>query len=128
MRKKAGLARALALDPTILFLDALTADVDPLAAASLDELILELHHILGITVVLVTHDLDSVHAICNRVAVLAENRIIASGSLDVVASGDHPIVRAFFHGPIGRAAARQSAEQQQQRCRHGNKGPSFSDR
>jgi phospholipid/cholesterol/gamma-HCH transport system ATP-binding protein len=113
MRKKASLARALALDPTILFLDALTADVDPLAAASLDELILELHNILGITVVLVTHDLDTVHAICNRVAVLAENHIIASGSLDAVASGDHPFVQAFFHGPRGRAAARQSAEQQQ---------------
>jgi phospholipid/cholesterol/gamma-HCH transport system ATP-binding protein len=113
MRKKAGLARALALDPTILFLDALTADVDPLAAASLDELILELHHVLGITVVMVTHDLDTVHAICNRVAVLAENRVIATGSLNAVASGDHPFVRAFFHGPRGRAAARQRAEQQQ---------------
>jgi phospholipid/cholesterol/gamma-HCH transport system ATP-binding protein len=113
MRKKAGLARALALDPTILFLDALTADVDPLVAASLDALILELHHVLGITVVLVTHDLDTVHAICNRVAVLAENRLIATGSLDAVASGEHPFVRAFFHGPRGRAAARQSAEQQQ---------------
>ena len=107
MRKKAALARALALDPKILFLDALTADVDPLAAASLDELILELHHVLGITVVLVTHDLDTVHAICNRVAVLAENRIVATGSLDAVANGDHPFIRAFFHGPRGRAAARQ---------------------
>lgn len=115
MRKKAGLARALALDPAILFLDALTADVDPLAAASLDELIVELHEVLGVTVVLVTHDLDTVHAICNRIAVLAEKRLIVTGSLDAVASNEHPYIQAFFHGRRGRAAARQNAQQEQQR-------------
>jgi phospholipid/cholesterol/gamma-HCH transport system ATP-binding protein len=114
MRKKAGLARALALDPAILFLDALTADVDPLAAASLDEMILELHDVLGVTVVLVTHDLDTVHAICNRIAVLAEKRLIVTGSLDAVAGNAHPYVQAFFHGRRGRAA-RQNAQQEQQR-------------
>jgi phospholipid/cholesterol/gamma-HCH transport system ATP-binding protein len=114
MRKKAGLARALALDPAILFLDALTADVDPLAAASLDELILELHEVLGMTVVLVTHDLDTVHAICNRIAVLAEKRLIATGSLDAVADNANPYVQAFFHGRRGRAA-RRNAQQEQQR-------------
>jgi phospholipid/cholesterol/gamma-HCH transport system ATP-binding protein len=114
MRKKAGLARALALDPAILFLDALTADVDPLAAASLDEMILELHDVLGVTVVLVTHDLDTVHAICNRIAVLAEKRLIVTGSLDAVADDAHPYVQAFFHGRRGRAA-RQNAQQEQQR-------------
>lgn len=108
MRKKASLARALALDPTILFLDALTADVDPVAAAGLDGLILELHDVLGITVVLVTHDLDTVHAICNRIAVLADRRVIATGPLEAVAGHHHPYVQAFFHGRRGRAAAREN--------------------
>jgi phospholipid/cholesterol/gamma-HCH transport system ATP-binding protein len=114
MRKKASFARALALDPTILFLDAPTANLDPVAAASFDELVLELHDVFGMTVVVVTYDLDTVHAVCNRIAVMADKRLIATGSLDAVAKNDHPFIRAFFHGPRGRAAAGHSARRQQQ--------------
>jgi phospholipid/cholesterol/gamma-HCH transport system ATP-binding protein len=105
MRRKASLARALALDPTILFLDAPTANLDPVAAAAFDGLLLELHDVFGMTIVVVTYDLDTVHAICNRIAVIADKRLIATGSLDAVANNDHPFIRAFFHGPRGRAAA-----------------------
>lgn len=104
MRKKAGLARALALDPEIVFLDEPTAGLDPLAAAGFDELIEQLRRTLGLTVVLVTHDLDTVHAICDRVAILAEKRLIATGSLEDVAQRDHPFIHNFFRGPRGRAA------------------------
>lgn len=109
MRKRAGLARALALDPDLLFLDEPTAGLDPIGAAAFDELIGDLRSALGLTVVMVTHDLDSLYAICNRVAVLAEKRIYAVGSIDELLTVDHPWIREYFLGPRGREA-RQGKE------------------
>ena len=104
MKKRAGLARALALDPEILFLDEPTAGLDPIGAAAFDELIRDLARILGLTVFMVTHDLDTLHAICDRVAVLAERRVILIGTMDDMLRSDHPWIRAYFHGPRARAA------------------------
>lgn len=104
MRKRAGLARALALDPEIVFLDEPTAGLDPIGAAAFDELILSLKHTLGLTVFMVTHDLDSLFAICDRIAVLAEKRVIVIGTMDEMMRFDHPWVREYFHGPRARAA------------------------
>jgi len=103
MRKRAGLARALALDPEILFLDEPTAGLDPIAAAAFDQLIRDLKVSLGFTVVLVTHDLDSLFAICDRVAVLVDKKIRV-GTLDEHLQDDHPWIHDYFHGPRGRAA------------------------
>jgi len=104
MRKRAGLARALALDPEILFLDEPTAGLDPIGAAAFDRLIGDLVRALGLTVFLVTHDLDSLEAICDRIAVLAEKHVLVTGAMDDMLSFDHPWVRAYFHGPRARAA------------------------
>jgi len=104
MRKRAGLARALALDPEILFLDEPTAGLDPIGAAAFDRLIGDLVRALGLTVFLVTHDLDSLEAICDRIAVLAEKHVLVTGTMDDMLSFDHPWVRAYFHGPRARAA------------------------
>jgi len=103
MRKRAGLARALALDPEILFLDEPTAGLDPIAAADFDKLIRDLKASLGLTVFLVTHDLDTLFAICDRVAVLVDNKI-RTGTLAQHLADDHPWIRSYFHGPRGRAA------------------------
>lgn len=103
MRKRAGLARSLALDPEILFLDEPTAGLDPIAAAEFDQLIRDLKQSLGLTVFLVTHDLDSLFAICDRVAVLVD-KTLRIGTLDELLKDDHPWIRAYFHGPRGRAA------------------------
>jgi len=103
MRKRAGLARALALDPEILFLDEPTAGLDPIAAADFDQLIRDLKGSLGLTVLLVTHDLDSLFAICDRVAVLVDKRV-RTGTLEQLLNDNHPWVHAYFHGPRGRAA------------------------
>jgi phospholipid/cholesterol/gamma-HCH transport system ATP-binding protein len=104
MRKRAGLARALALDPEILFLDEPTAGLDPIGAAAFDDLIGELQQTLKLTVFLVTHDLDTLHAVCNRIAVLAERRVLVVGTMDDMLKVDHPWVREYFHGPRSRAA------------------------
>jgi len=104
MRKRAGLARALALDPEILFLDEPTAGLDPIGAAAFDILIRELQRTLGLTVFMVTHDLDSLHAICDRIAVLAEKRVIVAGDMACMLEQTHPWVREYFQGPRGRAA------------------------
>ena len=104
MRKRAGLARALALDPELVFLDEPTAGLDPIGAAQFDDLIVNLKETLGLTVFMVTHDLDTLHAACDRVAVLAEKRVIAIGPLDEVRRTDHPWVQEYFAGPRGRAA------------------------
>ena len=104
MRKRAGLARALALDPEIVFLDEPTAGLDPIGAAKFDELIVNLKESLGLTVFMVTHDLDTLHATCDRVAVLAEKRVIACGPLSEVRQTDHPWIQEYFSGPRGRAA------------------------
>ncbi len=104
MKKRAGLARALALDPEIVFLDEPTAGLDPIGAAKFDDLIVNLKESLGLTVFMVTHDLDTLHATCDRVAVLAEKRVIACGPLDEVRRADHPWIQEYFAGPRGRAA------------------------
>ncbi len=104
MRKRAGIARALALDPELLFLDEPTAGLDPIGAAKFDELIINLKESLGLTVFMVTHDLDTLHATCDRVAVLAEQHVIECGSLEEVRRADHPWIREYFSGPRGRAA------------------------
>ncbi|WP_425407814.1 ABC transporter ATP-binding protein [Hyphococcus sp.] len=104
MKKRAGLARALALDPEIVFLDEPTAGLDPIGAAKFDDLIVNLKESLGLTVFMVTHDLDTLHATCDRVAVLAEKRVIACGPLEEVRRADHPWIEEYFSGPRGRAA------------------------
>jgi len=104
MRKRAGLARALSLDPEIVFLDEPTAGLDPIGAADFDRLIKDLSEILGLTVFLVTHDLDTLHAVCDRIAVLAEKRVLVSGTMQDMLAVDHPWVRSYFHGPRARAA------------------------
>ena len=109
MVKRAALARALALDPEILFLDEPTAGLDPIGAAAFDQLILTLRDALGLTVFLVTHDLDTLYTICDRVAVLSQKKVLVCDRLDVVAQTDDPWVQSYFHGPRGRAAL-QAAE------------------
>lgn len=105
MIKRAALARALALDPEILFLDEPTAGLDPISAAAFDQLLLTLRNALGLTVFLVTHDLDTLYTVCDRVAVLSQRKVLVTGPLDVVAATDDAWVQAYFHGPRGRAAA-----------------------
>jgi phospholipid/cholesterol/gamma-HCH transport system ATP-binding protein len=105
MRKRAGLARALALDPQLLFLDEPTAGLDPIGAAAFDELIKSLQKTLGLTVFLITHDLDTLYAICDRVAVLADRRVIAVGTIPELLALDHPWIQEYFNGPRGRVAA-----------------------
>ena len=104
MRKRAGLARALALDPELLFLDEPTAGLDPIGAAAFDEQTRSLQRTLGLTVFLITHDLDTLYAICDRVAVLADKRVIAVGTIDELLALDHPWIQEYFNGPRGRAA------------------------
>lgn len=104
MRKRAGLARALALDPEILFLDEPTAGLDPIGAAAFDQLILDLQRSLGLTVFMVTHDLDSLAAICDRIAVLVDKRIRV-GTMAEHMRDDHPWIHEYFHGPRSRAVA-----------------------
>src|SRR5687768_7857896 len=105
MIKRAGLARALALDPELLFLDEPTAGLDPIAAASFDELIMGLQKRLELTVFLITHDLDTLWAICDRVAVLADRKVVAVGTIEELLALDHPWIQEYFNGPRGRAAS-----------------------
>ena len=104
MRKRAGLARALALDPELLFLDEPTAGLDPISAQNFDELILSLRGKLDLTVFLITHDLDTLWAICDRVAVIADQKVIAVGTIEELLALDHPWIQEYFNGPRGRAA------------------------
>ncbi|MBW8783297.1 MAG: ATP-binding cassette domain-containing protein [Novosphingobium sp.] len=104
MRKRAGLARALALDPELLFLDEPTAGLDPIGAAAFDRLTKELQDTLGLTVFLITHDLDTLYEICDRVAVIADKKIIAVGTIPELLALDHPWIQEYFNGPRGRAA------------------------
>ena len=104
MKKRAGLARALALDPELLFLDEPTAGLDPIGAAAFDELTRSLTDILGLTVFLITHALDTLYAICDRVAVLADGKVIAVGTIPELLQTDHPWIEEYFNGPRSRAA------------------------
>jgi len=101
MVKRAALARALALDPELVFLDEPTSGLDPIGAAEFDELIATLQKTLGLTVFMVTHDLDSLYSICDRVAALAEGKVIAAGTMETLLASDHPWLRSYFHGVRG---------------------------
>ncbi|GGY52540.1 ABC transporter ATP-binding protein [Parvularcula lutaonensis] len=104
MRKRVALARAMAMDPAILFLDEPTAGLDPISASKFDELILGLKESLGLTIFMVTHDLDSLYRDCDRVAVLADKKVIINAPLDEVQQLNHPWIQEYFGGPRGRAA------------------------
>jgi phospholipid/cholesterol/gamma-HCH transport system ATP-binding protein len=101
MVKRAALARALALDPELVFLDEPTSGLDPIGAAEFDELIGTLQETLGLTVFMVTHDLDSLYSICDRIAALAEGRVIAAGPMETMLASEHPWLQAYFHGVRG---------------------------
>lgn len=104
MIKRVALARALALDPEILFLDEPTSGLDPIGAGEFDELIATLQQTLGLTVFMVTHDLDSLHTVCDRIAALADGKVIAVGPIETMLASKHPWVSAYFHGKRARAA------------------------
>lgn len=113
MRKRAALARALALDPDLLFLDEPTSGLDPISAGAFDELIRDLSDSLGLTVFMITHDLDSLYAICDRVAVIADKKVVASGTIPELKTLNHPWIQEYFNGPRGRAAAAFNADDEQ---------------
>jgi phospholipid/cholesterol/gamma-HCH transport system ATP-binding protein len=102
MIKRVALARALALDPDIVFLDEPTSGLDPIGAAAFDELIRTLQRTLGLSVFMVTHDLDSLHAVCDRIAVLVEGRVIAAGPIEAMVASEHPWLKSYFRGKRGR--------------------------
>jgi phospholipid/cholesterol/gamma-HCH transport system ATP-binding protein len=104
MVKRVALARALALEPELLFLDEPTAGLDPIGAAAFDELIVELKQAMDLTVFLITHDLDTLYEICDRVAVIAEGKVIAVGTIPELLATDHEWIQEYFNGPRGRAA------------------------
>jgi len=105
MKKRAGLARAIALDPELLFLDEPTAGLDPISAEAFDALICNLSDALGLTVFMITHDLDSLYALCDRVAVIADKKVVAVGTIAELERSTHPWIQSYFLGPRGRAAA-----------------------
>lgn len=104
MRKRAALARAIALDPELLILDEPTAGLDPLSASSLDELVLHLKKSFGLTVLMITHDIDLLWGVADRVAIFGDGHVLGEGTMDELSKSDHPMVREYFHGPRGRAA------------------------
>ena len=111
MRKRAALARAIALDPELLFLDEPTAGLDPLSANGFDELVLQLKHSLGLTIMMVTHDLDLLWRVADRVAILGEGKVSGVGTMAELSESPHPVIREYFYGPRGRAAWEQSWKQ-----------------
>lgn len=108
MRKRAALARAIALDPELLFLDEPTSGLDPISAGGFDELVLHLKELLGLTIVMVTHDLDSLWRVADRVAVLGNGKVLGVGTMEELSCSDEPLLREYFHGPRGRAAREQA--------------------
>ncbi|MDQ5909118.1 MAG: transporter ATP-binding protein [Pseudomonadota bacterium] len=110
MLKRAALARALALDPALLFLDEPTAGLDPVSAGAFDELVVQLKESLGLTVVMVTHDLDTLWQATDRVAFLGERRVIGYAPMRELTRSEHPLIRAYFEGPRGRAAREQACK------------------
>ncbi len=122
MKKRAGIARALALDPELLFLDEPTAGLDPIGAAAFDQLVLDLKDRLGLTVFLITHDLDTLYAICDRVAVLADKKVIAVGTIPELLALDHEWIQEYFRGPRGRAAEEAVEAEAEARAADGHGG------
>lgn len=112
MMKRASLARALALDPELLFLDEPTAGLDPASADEIDQLVRKLRDLFGLSIVVITHDLDFLWQVADRVAVLGEGKVQATGSMNELARLDHPAIRQFFDGPRGRAAQQPAAHEQ----------------
>ncbi len=108
MRKRAALARAMALDPELLFLDEPTAGLDPLSATGFDELVRGLRDNLGLTLMVITHDLDLLWSVADRVAFMAEGRVLGVGTMQELSKSDHPVLREYFYGPRGRSAWDQS--------------------
>ena len=106
MIKRAALARALALDPDLVFLDEPTSGLDPISAAEFDELIAKLRDTLGLTVYMVTHDLDSLFSVCDRIAVLGNKKIVVEGTIEDMLASDEPWVRSYFHGKRARSLVR----------------------
>ncbi len=106
MKKRAGLARAIALDPELLFLDEPTSGLDPISAQAFDVLIRELSDALGLTVFMITHDLDSLYALCDRVAVIADKKVVAIAPIAELEKSDHPWIKEYFLGPRGRAVVK----------------------
>jgi phospholipid/cholesterol/gamma-HCH transport system ATP-binding protein len=114
MRRRAALARAIALDPDLLFLDEPTAGLDPMTAGAFDELVEHLKRLLGLTIVIVTHDLDSLWRVADRVAVLGNGKVLGLGTMEELSDLEEPLLREYFHGPRGRAA-REHAQAWSQR-------------
>jgi phospholipid/cholesterol/gamma-HCH transport system ATP-binding protein len=108
MRKRAALARALALDPELVFLDEPTAGLDPLSATGFDGLIRHLTELLGLTVLVVSHDLDLLWGVADRVAFMGDGKVVGVGTMDELSHSQHPLVHEYFYGPRGRAAREQS--------------------
>jgi phospholipid/cholesterol/gamma-HCH transport system ATP-binding protein len=108
MRKRAALARAIALDPELLFLDEPTAGLDPMSASGIDELVRSLRDALGLTIMMVTHDLDLLWRAADRVAVLDGGHILGVGTMEELSQMEHPVIREYFYGPRGRAAREQA--------------------
>jgi phospholipid/cholesterol/gamma-HCH transport system ATP-binding protein len=111
MRKRAALARAMALDPELLLLDEPTAGLDPLSASGIDELVRQLKDALGLTIMMVTHDLDLMWRAADRVAVLGEGRVLGMGTMSELSGSEQALIREYFHGPRGRAAREQAWKQ-----------------
>ena len=111
MIKRASLARALALDPELVFLDEPTAGLDPASARGVDELVLKLRDLFGLTIVMITHDLDMLWQVTDRVAILGEKKVLAAASMQELSKLQHPIIRQYFDGPRGRAAQEQAWKQ-----------------
>ncbi len=108
MTKRVALARALALDPEIVFLDEPTSGLDPIGAGAFDNLIATLQRTLGLTVFMVTHDLDSLHTVCDRIAVLADGKVIEAGTMETMLASRHPWLQAYFHGARSRAGEQRA--------------------
>ncbi len=123
MMKRASLARALALDPELLFLDEPTAGLDPHSAAGVDELVLKLRDLFGLTIVMITHDLDLLWQVADRVAVLADGKVQGVGSMGELSRMDHPGIRQFFAGPRGRAVQELGKRQYQTPVNANNGSP-----
>ncbi|MFN3398392.1 MAG: ABC transporter ATP-binding protein, partial [Sulfurimicrobium sp.] len=111
MRKRAALARALSLDPELVFLDEPTAGLDPLSAGGFDTLVKNLKESLGLTIMMVTHDLDLLWQVADRVAILGENRVLGIGTMEQLSQAEHPVIREYFYGTRGRAARDQAWKQ-----------------